>query len=63
MDNPLYIRDIDTITHFSKNFIYFSLYFPKIGNNGKLVLVEIKKEIYLIKRFKTKMLVNNNILV
>lgn len=38
-------------------------YFPRKNNNSKLVLVEIKKEVHLVKRLKAKILVGNDILV
>lgn len=50
-------------TYLSKDFIYMLFYFPKISNNSKPVLAKIRREIYLVKRLKVKILIGNNILV
>lgn len=61
--NPLYIRGIGTVIYFLKDFIHVPFYLPIISNSGKLVLAEIKKEIYLVKRLRAKILVDNDILI
>lgn len=63
MANPLHIRGIATATYFLKNYIYVPFYFPRINNDSKPVLAEIKRKVYIIKRLKAKMLVGNDILV
>ena len=47
----------------SKDFIYIFFYFSETNNDHKLVLAKIKKEVYIIKRLKIKILISNNILV
>lgn len=63
MTSFLDLKDINATIYFSKDFIYMLFYFSGISNNGKPVLMEIKKRVYLIKKLKTKILVSNNILV
>lgn len=63
MDNLLYIKNISITIHHSKNFIYILFYFFEIDNNGKPVLLEIKKKLNLVKKLKVKILVSNKILV
>ena len=63
MTSPLHVRDIGTITHFSKDFIYMSFYFPRKNDNSKPVLAEIKREVHLVKGLKAKMLIGNDILM
>lgn len=38
-------------------------FFPRMDNNGKPVLAEIRSEVYLVEGLKAKILVGNNILV
>ena len=62
MQIALKVKDIESTTHESIEFIHISIYFPDIAKNESAVFACITKEIHLINDLKAKMLVDNDFL-
>jgi hypothetical protein len=60
---PLRVRGVNISKYKIDEYVILLIYFPGIDNNEKEVLVYIRREIYLVDNLKTKIFINNNIIL
>ena len=62
MQAALKVKDIESTTHESIEFVHISIYFFEVTKDESAILACITKKIYLVDDLKTKMLIDNDFL-